>query len=98
MPVSTEVRRGLEVWRELAEETQHSGQARGAVRRHGFLQKQGRMHGNNLGQSSCRLYSQGIQMELNKIFHQNKNVSWYRAIGKEEPRHRHTSSTLYFLA
>jgi hypothetical protein len=36
-----------------------------------------------------------IQMELNKIFHQNENVSWYQAIGKEEPRHRHVEYLVF---
>jgi len=52
VPVSAEVRRGLETRRELAEEAQHCGQVLGAVARHGFLQEQSGLHGNNLGQYS----------------------------------------------
>lgn len=52
MPVSAEVRCGLEARSELAEEAQHCSQVVGAVLRHGFLQEQGRLHGDHLGQST----------------------------------------------
>jgi len=59
VPVSAEVRRGLETRRELAEEAQHCGQVLGAVARHGFLQEQSGLHGNNLVFSGV---AQGLQV------------------------------------
>lgn len=75
MPVSAEIGGGLEARRELAEETQHRGQALGTVFRDGLLQEQGRMHGNNLGPVLTSVtYSQGIQINASKYFTKKENA------------------------
>ena len=51
--ISAIVRRRLEARRELREEAQHSSKVPRAVIGHGFLQEQDRLHGDNLGESSC---------------------------------------------
>lgn len=54
VPISAIVRRRLEARRELSKKAQHGGKVRRAVLGHGFLQEQGRLHGDNLDQSSCQ--------------------------------------------